>query len=428
MRVGRDVHDRLKSRVQSGLKLAAGERIELIVRLNGRKPAADCLVVTNARVVTLASTVEPLYWIRRQALADEVRTWRLSRKFRSRLTVTSGYGRTDVFGSSLAVYDDDLVDEQMAALVSSRDDTRICAIIKALRAEAHWVSGGYGRAMYVLDRAKIPHATAQAIDLDMVERQLSQFDYWPSSEVRRHLAACLPAGGCHFARAEPFAQATTARVSMVMEHIDTVSQALVTVDATKIKKAGGLEGDIVDQLMAVVAHIRAAPAWGMSHLDDNDLRIDIHDEVRQIALACHRIAGLRAEMGDKPEGQSETGRQAADLHDTSALSLDALTRRLADRVGVLVSYRDRLRALSREMADLDKAARIEGVAEKVANLVASAAGDDPGDALAGLLPHPRGASDAVPSATAALREEAERLRHHDGAPLLASAGNLDRHP
>ncbi|NEE01527.1 hypothetical protein [Phytoactinopolyspora halotolerans] len=414
MRVGRDVHDKLKSRVQSGLKLAPGERIELMVRLNGRKPEADCLVITNARVIALESVVEPLTWVRRQALADEIRTWRLSRKFRSRLTITTGYGRTDVFGSSLSLYDDDLVDEQMAALVSGRSTADTISVIKALRAEAHWMSSVYGRSVYVLDRAAVPSATAEAIDLDMVERQLSHFDYWPSSEVRRHLAVCLLVGGCWFANTEVAAGEMTGPAPIEKAHVKAVSDALITVDTAKIKKGGGREGEVLTQLMSVVAHIRATPGWRSPHLDENELRIDLDDEVRHIALGCYRVAELRMEIGGKPDARSETGRRAATVHDTSMLSLDVVVRRLEDRVDTLASYRDRLRTLSRELADLDDATRVAGVAEKVAQLAASTMNvDDPGGSLAELLPSPRDSADAVPDVLDALRGDVERLRHPD---------------
>ncbi|WP_129668041.1 hypothetical protein [Phytoactinopolyspora endophytica] len=415
MRVGRDVHDRLKRRVQSGLKLVPGEQIELIVRLNGRKPEADCLVITNARVVTLESVVEPLNWVRRQALGDEIRTWRLSRKFRSRLTVTTGYGRTDIFGSSLSLYDDDLVDEQMTALVSNRNSAGVLTAVKALRAEAHWMSSVYGRAVYVLDRGQVPSATAEAIDLDMVERQLSQFDYWPSSEVRRHLAVCLPVGGCWFANTEAAAGEMTTPAPVEKVHVTSVSDALVTVDSAKIKKTGGREADVLQQLMSVVAHIRATPSWKSPHLDEHELRIDLDEEVRQIALGCHRVAELRMAIGGKPDGRSETGRRAATVHDTSMISLDVVVRRLEDRIDSLASYRDRLRTLSRELADLDSAARVADVAEKVAHLAASTrSGDEPGDSIAEMLPYPRESADGVPDALDALRSDVERIRHQEG--------------
>ncbi len=413
MRVGRDVQDRLKSRIQSGLKLVAGEHIMLIVRINGKNPTADCLVVTNARVLTLESTAEPLTWIRRQALADEVRTWRLTRKFRSRFTVTSGYGRTDVFGSSLTVFDDDLVDEAMTTLVSNRTAASSVSTVKALRAEAHWMSSPYGRAVYVLDRVRVPPATAEVIDLDMVERQLSQFDYWPSSEVRRHLASCLPGGGCFLAGASSDAAQPGPPAPVAREHIDAVLDGLVTVDSAKIKKSSGTEAYVFHQLMVVAAHIRSAAAWQSPHLDEHGLRVDLDDEVRRIALRCHQIAGLRAEIGDKPEGQSETGRRAAAVRETSLASLDAVASRLEDRVSLLASYRDRLRSLSRELADLDSATHISGVAERVATL-ASSASDEPGAHLGSLLPNPREPEDALPDALAAVREEIDRLTQHDG--------------
>ncbi|NDL58842.1 hypothetical protein [Phytoactinopolyspora mesophila] len=414
MRVGRDVHDRLRSRIQSSLKIAPGEHIELIVRLNGKKPAVDCLVVTNARVLTLDSTAEPLTWIRRQALADEIRTWRLTRKFRSRLTVTSGYGRTDVFGSSLTVFDDDLVDEHLTALVSNRAKASTVSAVKALRAEAHWMSSAYGRAVYVLDRDQLAPGTAEVIDIDMVERQLSQFDYWPSSEVRRHLAACLPGGGCFLANADPAEDSSREPGPVPTEHVEAVLSALVTVDSAKIKRSEGTESYVFHQLMSVVAQIRAMPTWNSHHLDEHHLRVDLDDEVRRIALRCHEIAGLRAEIGDKPEGFSETGRRAAAVRETSLASLDAVASRLEDRVSLLAAYRDRLRALSRELADLDSATHIAGVAERVASLATSAGDAEPGSHLDGLLPQPREAADALPEVLASVREEVDRLCQQDG--------------
>jgi hypothetical protein len=313
-----------------------------------------------------------------------------------------------VFGSGLSVHDDDLVDEQLTTLTSDRDKPVVVDAVRALRAEAHWVSNVYGRSVYVLDRTRIPPAAATAIDVDMVEAQLSQFDYWPSSEVRRHLATCLLAGGCFLANTAGTQQREQQAMS---DHAAAMADALVTIDSMKIKKSPGRESGVMMQLMSVVAHIRSTSAWTSPQLDDNGVRVNLHDEIRQIALGCHEVAALRAEIGDRPEGQSGTGSRAAAIHDVSVLSLDAVVDRLAERVSALASYLDRLRALSRELADLDGASRIERVAERIAHLAMATSGDEElSERVSSLVPQAREPDDALPAAVEALREEAESLR------------------
>jgi hypothetical protein len=415
MRVGRDVHDRLKARVLNGLKLAPRERIELIVALHGRKPPADCLVLTNARALLVRAQEDPRDWTRRQVLADEIGSWNLSRKFRSRLTLTSGYRHVSAFGSGLSVYDDDLVDEQLTALVSHREQPATMEAVRALRAQAHWVSTASDRSVYVLDRSVLAGETADVLDLDMVERQLSQFDHWPSSEVHRHVATCLPAGGCFLARAA--ADSVEQRAAGVDgAHVTAVADALVTIDAMKIKKSPGRESEVISRLMSIVTNIRTMSVWTSPQLDENDVRVNLHDEIRQIALGCHQVAELREEIGDRPEGSSATGSKAAEMHDASVLSLDAVAGRLAERVNALSNYRDRLRTLSQELADLDGAHRIEQIAERIASLAASASGDDElSERVSSLIPRSREPLDAVPAAVDALRDEIEAL-HGMGDP------------
>ncbi|WP_123788567.1 hypothetical protein [Phytoactinopolyspora halophila] len=421
MRVGRDVQDAFEAKILGGLKLVPGERVELLVRLDGKQPDADCLIITNGRVIALQSTDEPVTWIRRQALADDVQSWRLNRRFRSRLSITSGYGRTEVFGSNLNVFDDDLVEEHLARLVRNRAAPATSGVLRSLRAQAHWVSSAHGRAVYVIDREQIPSDTGTVIDLDMVERQLSLFDYWPSSEVHRHLAACLPMGGCHLASVTPAARQRSS-TAVSQEHVSAVLRALVTVDTAKIKKSAGRESDVLSRLMAVVAHIRATSAWASTRLDDG-LRIDLDAEVRQIALRSHRIAQLRMEMGDRPPERSETGRRANAVYTSSWASLDTLVAHLDERVDRLEAYRDRLRALSRELDDLADATRVAGVTEKIAQLAASTAPDESTTAELTLFPHPREAVDATSDAIAALREEVDRLSEHAHASASASSGS-----
>jgi hypothetical protein len=401
-------------KVRNGLKLAPGEQLKLIVRLHGKRPRADCLVITDARVISVDSTAEPLTWIRRQILADEVRTWQLTRKLRSRLVVTSGYSRTGVLGTSLSVHDDDLVDEQMTELVRTRDTPGAQAAIKELRTQAHWISSTDGRAIHLVDRASVPAAAAEVIDLDMVDRQLSQCDNWPSSEVRRHLEMCLPAGGCYLARAQAATGSVPTSASVAAEHAASVAGSLVVVDEAKVVKTGGPEADVLRGLMAVASHIRTTPAWSSPYLDENGVRVDLHAEVRRIALGCHQVAELRHGIGDKPAGHSQTGSRASLVYDASVTSLDAVARRLERRVIALAAYRDRLRALSSELADLGSATRIGGVAEKVANLVSvTADGAEAAEPVTGLVPSPR---DAIPDAVAAVREQAGRLSQHDDHP------------
>lgn len=424
MHVGRDVPEHLAAKVGSGLALVPGERFELVVRLDGRRPDADFLVVTNARVASVKSDDVPARMVRLQVLADEIQAWRLSRKWRSRLTVTSGYGRSTVFGSGLTAYDDDPVDAALTALVAGRADPVVAKALTALRARAHWISSPYGRSVHVLDRAAVPNDAAGYADLDLVEAQLRHCDYWPASEVRRHVAVCVPAGGCFLARdAGPSGDGTS--------HANRVAAALVTVDAIKLRKSSGGEAGVVDRLMTVVAHVRSSPAWTSDR--SHDARVDVDREVTTVALAAHRTAELRVALGERPSGRSETARRAADVYDSAEASLDTVAERLVERVDVLESYRDRLHKLSRELGDLDDAERIDRLSEKVSALAATVPGDGSvtgGDGpQAGAVPLPRRTPDAsregVPSqrspspradsagavqdAVTALRREADRL-------------------
>ena len=443
MHVGRDVPDHLASKVVNGFGLVAGERFELIVRLDGRRPDADCLIVTNARVAAVKSDDVPARRIRLQVLADELQAWRLTRKVRSRLNVTSGFGATSVMASGFAAFDDDAVDATLVALVTRRADPVVAKALTALRAQAHWVTSPYGRSVHVLDRSAVTSRVDDRIDLDIIDTHLRHCDYWPASEARRHVAVCLPAGGCFLARSRGSTPVGAAA--------EQLAAALVTVDAIKLRKSTGAEAGVVDRLMTAVAHIRSSPAWASPRA--NDAHVDVNGDVRDIALTAHRAAELRAALGDRPKGTSQTGRRAGDVYDVSVASLDAVADRLIERVEALESYRDRLRVVAHELRDLDGAEKIDRLAEKVTALAAATApggglmpgeGVVPGDgvvdvdgsgaengaadgSVAPIVPLPRRTTDAGPgetpsptghrtgSATAvhdavtALKREADRL-------------------
>jgi hypothetical protein len=424
MHVGRDVPDHLASKVVNGLGLVAGERFELIVRLDGRRPDADFLVVTNARVAAVRSDDVPARRIRLQVLADELQAWRLTRKVRSRLTVTSGFGATSVMARGFAAYDDDTVDAALTALVAGRADPLVAKALTALRAQAHWVSSPYGRSVHVLDRSAVTSPVDDRIDLSMIDMHLRHCDYWPASEARRHVAACLPAGGCFLARTPGSASVGAAA--------EQLAAALVPVDAIKLRKSSGAEAGIVDRLMTAVAHIRSSPAWTSPRA--NDAHVDVNDDVREIALTAHRAAELRAALGERPKGTSQTARRAGEVYDVSMASLDAVADRLTERVQALESYRDRLRAVARELRDLEGAEQIDRLAEKVTALAAASvpgdgvvADDDRDGAVAPVVPLPResmdgvrraapspdgrrtGSATAVHDAVTALKREADRL-------------------
>lgn len=443
MHVGRDVPDHLAAKVGSGLGLVPGERFELIVRLDGRRPDADVLVVTNARVASIKSDEVPARQVRLQVLADEIQAWRLTRKMRSRLMVTSGHGRNTVFGTGLAGYDDDPVDAALTALVSGRADPVVAKALTALRARAHWISSPSGRSVHVIDRGAVLQDAVTEADPDsyrlvgLVEAQLRHCDYWPASEARRHVSVCVPAGGCFLARVPgPSGDAA---------HTERIAEALVTVDAIKLRKSPGAEAGVVDRLMTAVAQIRSSPAWTSEQ--SIEARVDVDKEITGIALAAHRTAELRSGLGERPDGNSETARRAADVYDATVTSLDTVAGRLVERVDVLESYRDRLQKLSRELRDLDGAERIDRVSEQATELAATVPGGavaeagpssgvgspgDGGGSPTGVVPLPRRTPDASrgvvpsrhsPTATAermdsaaavrdavtALRREADRL-------------------
>lgn len=410
MRVGRDVSDRLVSRITSALKLVPGEHIAIVVRLHGRKPPADCMVITNARLISIASTLDPVHLVQRQVLADEIGTWRLSRKIRSRLVVTSGYGRVHTFASGFGPMDDDMVDDGITALITNVRHLDNVATVRTLRAHAHWMSGVHGRSVYVLDRSYVAPVTADALDLDMVEHQLSQFEHWPSSEVQRHLNRCLPLGGCHLAN-HPEVDAKPSAAVLAQAH--EIADAVATVDAARLRRTSSTEAEVLQRLMSVVAHIRANPVWQSSRLDDEDLRVDLNREIRDIALRCHRAAQLRSEVGIPPQRGSATGKQAAEIHTASMASLDAVAERLEQRVTALASYRDRLRVLSREFSDIDDATRIGKAAEKVFALAAETLDDTSADPLPGLIPRSREGDEAIPKVLSGLRDDVSRLREGD---------------
>jgi hypothetical protein len=407
IRVGRDVGERLVSRITASVKLAPTEHITVVVRVHGKKPQADCLVITNARLMSVASSAEPFRCVRQQVLADEIETWALSRRFRSRLNVTSGYHRKLVYGSNISTLDDDLVDEGLTNLVAKAGELENSSAIRALRAHSHWIEGAHGRSVYVLNRSSISHRTAEAFDLDMVENQLTQFEHWPGSEARRHMEVCLPAGGC-FLGAQPVGEPLS---HAHMQQAQEIAAAVATIDSGKLRRASAREADVLQKLMSVIAHIRASAVWQTSYLDDSGLRIDLNSEVRQIALGCHQAAELREEMGDPPQRDSATGGRAAAVYNASIESLDAVVDRLDTRVDALAAYRDRLRVLSRELGDRDAATRIDTAADKVAALVAATIDEDDTESLPNLIPQAReGDDDAVPKVMSALQEDVANLR------------------
>lgn len=142
------------------------------------------------------------------------------------------------------------------------------------------------------------------------------------------------------------------------------------------KPAAGvsIEGQLVAVATVTARRIHASRAWQSTHLDTHRVRLDLAEEVRQLAVRAALLHRTRRKLGPRPDPISPGLTSAADLWEYHSLVADRIREALAERVSALITYYERLETLSRELAALDLLSGT-GIDDQLADLLAGTVGD-----------------------------------------------------
>ncbi|HTF48057.1 MAG TPA: hypothetical protein VK735_11455 [Pseudonocardia sp.] len=114
-----------------------------------------------------------------------------------------------------------------------------------------------------------------------------------------------------------------------------------------------MEGQLVAVATVVARRIHASRAWQSTHLDTHRVRLDLAEDVRQLAVRAARLHGTRRKLGPRPQPISPGLTRAAELWESHSLVADRVQKALAERVSALITYYEHLETLSDELAALD---------------------------------------------------------------------------
>lgn len=135
------------------------------------------------------------------------------------------------------------------------------------------------------------------------------------------------------------------------------------------------EGKLVTVATHTARMIQQSRAWESNHLDTHRVRLDLAEEVRQLADRALRLHNTRAKLGTRPSTDSATLRHAAALWDEQSRAADLVLDSLAGRLSALISYRDHVDLLSRELDALDMVSGDE-VSDELSALLAGSTADE----------------------------------------------------
>jgi hypothetical protein len=135
-----------------------------------------------------------------------------------------------------------------------------------------------------------------------------------------------------------------------------------------------IEGQLVAVATVIARRIQASRAWQSTHLDTHRVRLDLAEDVRQLAVRAARLHGTRRKLGPRPQPISPGLTRAAELWESHSLVADRVQKALAERVSTLITYYEHLETLSQELAALDllSGATID---DQLAELLAGTVGD-----------------------------------------------------
>lgn len=135
-----------------------------------------------------------------------------------------------------------------------------------------------------------------------------------------------------------------------------------------------IEGRLVAVATVTARRIQSSRAWQSTHLDTHRVRLDLAEEVRQLAGRAALLHRTRRKLGPRPKPNSPGLTRAAELWEHHSLVADRIQEALVDRVSTLISYDEHLRTLSRELAALDLLSDT-GIDDQLADLLAGTVGD-----------------------------------------------------
>ena len=135
-----------------------------------------------------------------------------------------------------------------------------------------------------------------------------------------------------------------------------------------------VEGQLVAVATVIARRIQASRAWQSTHLDTHRVRLDLAEDVRQLAVRAARLHGTRRKLGPRPQPTSPGLTRAAELWESHSLVADRIQKALAERVSTLITYYEHLQTLSHELAALDLLSGAS-IDDQLAELLAGTVGD-----------------------------------------------------
>jgi hypothetical protein len=134
------------------------------------------------------------------------------------------------------------------------------------------------------------------------------------------------------------------------------------------------EGQLVAVATVIARRIQASRAWQSTHLDTHRVRLDLAEDVRQLAGRAARLHSTRRKLGQRPQPISPGLTRAAELWESHSLVADRIQEALAERVSALITYYEHLETLSHELAALDLLSG-PSIDDQLADLLAGTVGD-----------------------------------------------------
>lgn len=135
-----------------------------------------------------------------------------------------------------------------------------------------------------------------------------------------------------------------------------------------------IEGQLVAVATVTARRIQASRAWQSTHLDTHRVRLDLAEEVRQLAVRAALLHRTRRKLGPRPQPISPGLTRAAELWEHHSLVADRIQEALAERVSALITYYEHLETLSHELTALDLLSGT-GIDDQLADLLVGTVGD-----------------------------------------------------
>jgi hypothetical protein len=135
-----------------------------------------------------------------------------------------------------------------------------------------------------------------------------------------------------------------------------------------------IEGQLVTVATVTARRIQTSHAWRSTHLDTHRVRLDLAEEVRQLAAQAALLHRARLKLGPQPRPISPGLTRAAELWEHHSLVADRVQEALAERVSALITYHEHLETLSHELTALDLLSG-PGIDDQLADLLTGTVGD-----------------------------------------------------